>query len=65
MGERWIAIITAASGGVDPGPVEHTFGPEKLTAAGRDTETMALARAVKRHTEHRVFLDGNKTVVFK
>ncbi len=46
-------------------PVDHTFGPEKLTAAGRDTETMALARAVKRHTEHRVFLDGNKTVVFK
>ena len=46
-------------------PVDHTFGPERLTAAGRDTETMALARAVKRHTEHRVFLDGNKTVVFK
>lgn len=46
-------------------PVDHTFGPERLTAAGRDTETVALARAVKRHTEHRVFVDGNKTVVFK
>lgn len=45
--------------------VDHTYGPERLTAAGRDTETMALARAVKRHTEHRVFVDGNKTVVFK
>lgn len=46
-------------------PVDHTFGPERLTAVGRDTETLALARAVKRHTEHRVLLDGNKTVVFK
>ena len=46
-------------------PVDHTMGPEKLTAAGRDTETVALARAVKLHTEHRVFVDGNKTVVFK
>lgn len=45
--------------------VDHTYGPEQLTAAGRDTETLALARAVKRHTEHRVFVDGNKTVVFK
>ena len=45
--------------------VDHTYGPERLTAGGRDTETMALAMAVKRHTEHRVFVDGNKTVVFK
>lgn len=45
--------------------VDHTMGPEKLTTAGRDTETVALARAVKLHTEHRVFVDGNKTVVFK
>ena len=45
--------------------VDHTYGPERLTAAGRDTETLALANAVKRHTEHRVFVDGNKTVVFK
>jgi formyltetrahydrofolate deformylase len=46
-------------------PVDHTYGAEKLVAAGRDTETVALAKAVKLHTEHRVFLDGNKTVVFK
>jgi formyltetrahydrofolate deformylase len=45
--------------------VNHTFSPEALVALGRDTETLALARAVKMHTEHRVFLDGNKTVVFK
>ncbi|MCJ8337866.1 MAG: formyltetrahydrofolate deformylase [Pseudomonadales bacterium] len=46
-------------------PVDHTFCSEKLVAVGRDTETMALARAVKLHVEHRVFLDGNKTVIFK
>ncbi|WP_417597309.1 formyltetrahydrofolate deformylase [Oceanospirillum sp.] len=45
--------------------VDHTMGPEKLTSAGRDTETVALARAIKLHTDHRVFVDGNKTVVFK
>jgi len=45
--------------------VDHTMGPEQLTTAGRDTETVALARAVKLHTQHRVFIDGNKTVVFK
>lgn len=45
-------------------PVDHTFTPEMLVAAGRDSETKALADAVKLHTEHRSFLDGNKTVVF-
>ena len=44
--------------------VDHTYGPKALTATGRDTETVALAKAVKLHTEHRVFLDGNKTVIF-
>lgn len=46
-------------------PVDHTYSPDMLTAVGRDTETVALARAVKLHTERRVFLDGNKTVVFR
>lgn len=46
-------------------PVDHSFSAQKLVSVGRDTEMTALARAVKLHTEHRVFLDGNKTVVFK
>ncbi len=46
-------------------PVDHTYTSDMLVAAGRDTETVALARAVRLHIEHRVFLDGNKTVVFK
>ena len=45
--------------------VDHTYQPEHLVAAGRDTECLALARAVKYHIEHRVFLTGNKTVVFR
>lgn len=46
-------------------PVDHTFSAEKLVSLGRDTETIALARAVKLHCENRVFLYGNKTLVFK
>ena len=45
--------------------VDHTFSADALTAIGRDTETTALAKAVLLHVEHRVFLDGNKTVVFR
>lgn len=46
-------------------PVDHNYRPDALVAVGRDTETIALAKAVKLHVEHRVFLAGNKTVVFK
>ncbi len=44
--------------------VNHAYSPDALVAVGRDTETVALARAVKLHIEQRVFLDGNKTVIF-
>lgn len=46
-------------------PVDHTYDPNALVAVGRDTETVALARAVKLHAEQRVFLNGNKTVIFR
>ena len=45
--------------------VDHSFTPEKLAAAGRDSECRALAAAVKFHIERRVFLNGSKTVVFR
>jgi formyltetrahydrofolate deformylase len=45
--------------------VDHTYTPEKLAAAGRDSECRALAAAVRFHTEHRVFLNGARTVVFR
>jgi formyltetrahydrofolate deformylase len=45
--------------------VDHSLTVEDLTAIGRDTESQVLARAVKWHSEHRVLLNGHKTVVFK
>ena len=45
--------------------VDHTYGPEELVAAGRDTECKALSNAVKWHCEGRVVLHGNKTVVLR
>ena len=44
--------------------VTHAQTPEQLMAVGRDLENLVLARAVKYHTEHRVLLNGDKTVVF-
>ena len=49
----------------DVARVDHTDGVEDLTARGRDTESQVLARAVKWHSEHRVLVNGHKTVVFK
>ncbi|MEI8395738.1 MAG: formyltetrahydrofolate deformylase [Rhodospirillaceae bacterium] len=45
--------------------VSHTLGPDELVSVGRDIENVVLARAVKYHVEHRVLLNGNKTVVFR
>lgn len=49
----------------DVARVDHSYTVETLTATGRDTESMVLARAVKWHSEHRVLLNGHKTVIFK
>lgn len=45
--------------------VDHTQTPAELAAIGHDIECLVLARALKYHTEHRVLLNGQKTVVFK
>lgn len=45
--------------------VDHTHAPDDLVAMGRDIENVVLARAVRWHVEHRVLLNGSKTVVFK
>jgi formyltetrahydrofolate deformylase len=45
--------------------VDHSCRPAQLIAAGRDSECLALSRAVKLHVERRVFINGTKTVVFK
>ncbi|MBE2264138.1 MAG: formyltetrahydrofolate deformylase [Burkholderiaceae bacterium] len=49
----------------DVARVDHSMTVEDLTAQGRDTESQVLARAVKWHGEHRVLINGHKTVIFK
>ncbi|OIV36528.1 formyltetrahydrofolate deformylase [Mangrovactinospora gilvigrisea] len=44
--------------------VDHAVDADQLVARGRDAECQALARAVKWHAEHRVLLNGTRTVVF-
>ena len=45
--------------------VDHSAGPDEITAVGRDVESVVLARAVRWHVEHRVLPNGHKTVVFR
>ncbi|MBI4724804.1 MAG: formyltetrahydrofolate deformylase [Rhodomicrobium sp.] len=45
--------------------VDHSMSPEELVNIGRDVESLVLARAVKWHVEHRVLLNGNRTVIFR
>jgi formyltetrahydrofolate deformylase len=45
--------------------IDHNFDIEELVQIGRDAECAAFARAVKWHCEHRIIVNGNKTVVFK
>lgn len=75
--ERGVKLIGATAhfvtGDLDEGPiveqdverVDHAMDPDTLTAIGRDVECVVLARAVKWFAEHRVLLNGHKTVVFK
>lgn len=44
--------------------VTHAQSPEDNVSLGRNVESQVLARAIHAHIHHRVFLDGNKTVVF-
>ncbi|HEY9218161.1 MAG TPA: formyltetrahydrofolate deformylase [Phenylobacterium sp.] len=44
--------------------VSHSHAVEDYIAVGRDLEALVLARAVKWHAEHRVLLNGRRTVVF-
>jgi formyltetrahydrofolate deformylase len=74
--ERGVKLIGATAhyvtADLDEGPiieqeiarVGHQQDPASLAATGRDLECVALARAVRWHLEHRVLLDGTRTVVF-
>lgn len=60
------------TGDLDEGPIieqdvrriDHRFSAQEMESLGRDIEAVVLARAVRMHLEGRVFIDGNKTVVF-
>jgi formyltetrahydrofolate deformylase len=44
--------------------VNHAQSPEDLVTIGRDIECAVLARAVTWHVEHRLVVNGHRTVVF-
>jgi len=44
--------------------VTHAQSADDYVSLGRDVEAQVLARAVHAHIQRRVFLNGNKTVVF-
>lgn len=45
--------------------VDHSFTVHDLARMGSDIESLVLARAVRRHIEHRILLNGKRTVVFR
>ena len=49
----------------DVARVDHAMSAEQMTALGRDVECVVLARAVRWHVEHRVLMNGHKSVVFR
>jgi len=73
---RGVKIIGATAhfvtGDLDEGPiieqdvahVSHSATPEDLIAIGRDIERRVLSKAVKLFAEDRIFLVGNRTVIF-
>ena len=75
--ERGVKMVGATAhyvtSDLDEGPiitqdvsiVDHADTVEDLIAQGQDTESRVLSHAVKLHLEHRVMLNGNRTIVFK
>jgi formyltetrahydrofolate deformylase len=74
--ERGVKLIGATShyvtADLDEGPIieqdivriTHAQSATDYVSLGRDVESQVLARAIHAHVHHRVFLNGNKTVVF-
>jgi formyltetrahydrofolate deformylase len=75
--ERGVKLVGATAhfvtADLDEGPiieqdvarVDHTHTAADLVALGRDTERLALSRAVRYWAEDRIFVVGTKTVVFR
>jgi formyltetrahydrofolate deformylase len=49
----------------DVARVDHAMDATQLAAVGHDVEAQVLARAVRWHAEHRVLLNGTRTVVVR
>ncbi|MDF2368879.1 formyltetrahydrofolate deformylase [Sneathiella sp.] len=74
--ERGVKLIGATShyvtADLDEGPiieqdtvrVSHAQSPADYVSLGRDVESQVLSRAIHAHIHLRVFINGNKTVVF-
>ncbi len=45
--------------------VDHAMSAKDMTQVGSDIESLVLARAVRAHIEHRVLINGSRTVVFR
>jgi formyltetrahydrofolate deformylase len=75
--ERGVKLIGATAHFVtddlDEGPiieqnvvrVDHAHSPSELVAIGQDEESRTLTTAVKWFAEHRVLLDGARTIIFR
>ena len=74
--ERGVKMIGATAhyvtADLDEGPiieqdvvsVNHQHSVQEMIQAGRDIERRVLTSAVKAHLEHRIILDGNRTIIF-
>jgi formyltetrahydrofolate deformylase len=74
--ERGVKLIGATAhyvtADLDEGPiieqdtarVTHSQSAEDYVSMGRDVESQVLARAIHAHIHHRVFINGNRTIVF-
>ena len=58
-----LAAAVSEAGGLGTVSIPAVSGD--LEAVGRDIECTVLARALKNHIEHRVLINGHKTVVFR
>ena len=75
--ERGVKLIGAtahfATPDLDEGPiieqaverVDHAHSPEDLLSVGRGVECLVLSRALQYVLEHRVFINGHRTVVLR
>jgi len=74
--ERGVKMIGATAhyvtADLDEGPiieqdvvsVNHQHSVQEMIQAGRDIERRVLTSAVKAHLEHRIILDGRRTIIF-